>query len=90
MVLNKMHNIIKGNNMFEKKRGLKTPSFTAKDLQDDLMKSGRNISMLNIRRTQDKHDLHVGRTCQIPLLTKNNIKGQLECAEIHLDRNVEF
>jgi len=54
------------------------------------MKSGRNISMLNIRRTQDKHDLHVGRTCQIPLLTKKNIKGQLEYAEIHLDRNVEF
>ncbi len=57
----------------------KNPQFTAKDLQDYLMKGRKekNISTQSIRRTLDKHGFHIGTSCRMPLLTKKNIKGKL-------------
>ncbi len=53
----------------------KNPQFTTKDFEDDLMKGD---NMQSIRKTLDKHDLHVETSCQMPLLSKKNIKGPLE------------
>ncbi len=46
--------------------------------------------MQSIRKTLDKHDLHVETSCQVPLLSKKNTKGPFEYAKIHLDRHVDF
>jgi len=50
-----------------------------KDLQDDHERRKKHFKSIRIL---DKHKLHVGTSCQMPLLTKKNIKGQLEYAEM--------
>ncbi len=65
----------------------KTPQFTAKDLQDDLMKGGMQSSCnAEYKKNTKQAWVHSGT----PLLIKKNIKGRLEYAKINLDRPVEF
>jgi len=47
----------------------KNPQFTAKDLQDELMKGGKNIC------NAEYIAMHVGTSYRIALLNKKNIKG---------------